>query len=79
MSLRTAKIKKDKAVMAHQLADMMDRWKLADDVRAEVYRQIVSAYERGARWAHENPDCPEYIAKAAYDYADKTTSSDQNG
>ncbi len=33
---------------------------------------IANAYQRGAAWARENPESPEYIVKASLDYADKT-------
>lgn len=40
-----------------------------------VASMLAAAYRRGAEWVRENPDSYEYLAKASYDYADKTTSS----
>ena len=39
---------------------------------------IIAAYERGAEWTRENPNSPEYVKKAARDYADKITSPMNN-
>lgn len=36
--------------------------------------ELVAAYKRGAEWMRENND-PEYLNKAAHDYADKITST----
>lgn len=38
------------------------------------FLEIVAAYKRGAEWMAENNE-PEYLAKAAHDYADKITSA----
>lgn len=42
-----------------------------------VYMAIARAYQRGAQWMRENPDSPEYVVKASFDYADKVTAPDQ--
>lgn len=47
-------------------------------VQEEVERGMIAAYERGAAWMRENPDCSEYVTKAACDYADKATSPTNN-
>ncbi len=46
---------------------------LNKDVQGRVYDAIVQGYERGAQWASENPNDLDYVSKAAFDYADKTT------
>jgi hypothetical protein len=41
----------------------------------EVFEAVRAAYERGYNWGQENPDSRPFLNKAAYDYADKTTSA----
>lgn len=43
------------------------------DESAKRFAELVIAYKRGAEWMRENND-PDYLFKAAYDYADKITS-----
>lgn len=45
---------------------------ISDERLAEM---IIAAYRRGHAWCLENPGSEEYLAKAAYDYADKALSS----
>jgi hypothetical protein len=40
----------------------------------ERSNEIVRAYLRGAEWMRENAASPEYVTKAACDYADFVTS-----
>lgn len=41
----------------------------------ELFEMVRAAYERGYNWGQENPDSRPFLNKAAYDYADKTTSA----
>lgn len=41
----------------------------------ELFAMLQSAYLRGAAWTQDNGFNEGYLSKAAYDYADKTTSS----
>lgn len=40
----------------------------------ELFKMLSDAYARGAGWMLDNPDGFGFLSKAAYDYADKTTS-----
>jgi hypothetical protein len=40
-----------------------------------IFHLIRDAYVRGYRWAQENPDSEDFLAKASYDYADKKTGT----
>lgn len=44
----------------------------------QVEKQIVAAYKRGAEWFKENGDMPEFLEKAAWDYADKALYPNTN-
>lgn len=75
----------DKLASEAGTVTIFDQERLGDALRSqsagvrvpadEVFEMVRAAYVRGTEWMTENPGQYSYIAKAAYDYADKTTSS----